>query len=139
MSPLPLFKKWILWDCCFQFSDEIFREVPLPALLNGCEILEYCVAVARGCLSLVDTRIFNQTEVWMMEEYGVGESWTKITINFPTGTPKLWWLCQLAEDKFLFHDYRSGNKLVVYNPEKETLRDTEVAGISSLTFGCTFV
>ena len=36
-----------------------------------------------------------------MEEYGVGESWTKITIDFPTGTSKLWWLCQTAEDKFL--------------------------------------
>lgn len=96
----------------FNFSDEIFREVPLPASLNGCEILEHRVAVARGCLSLVDRWICNRIEVWMMEEYGVGESWTKITIDFPTGTSKLWWLCQTAEDKFLFHDFRSGNKLV---------------------------
>ncbi|XP_058198130.1 F-box/kelch-repeat protein At3g06240-like [Rhododendron vialii] len=121
----------------FNLSDEIFREVPLPASL---EILNCHVGVVGGCLCLVDRRTCNQTEVWIMEEYGVGQSWTKFTIEYLT--PSLRLLCKVAEDKVLFSNNRGrhGQKLVVYDPIKETLRDMVVAGIpSEFTFGRTYV
>ncbi|KAI8567202.1 hypothetical protein RHMOL_Rhmol02G0102300 [Rhododendron molle] len=40
----------------FDLSDEVFREVPLPASFSGCKISLYDVAVYGGCLCLVSRR-----------------------------------------------------------------------------------
>ncbi|XP_058198195.1 F-box/kelch-repeat protein At3g06240-like [Rhododendron vialii] len=139
---------WLCWRNgtyvigAFNLSDQIFREVPMPASLRGgCGILRYFVEVVGGCLCLVERRPSYKSDVWKMEEYGVGESWTNLTIDLPTGTPSLCLLCQLAEDKLLFaNSRRHGKKLVVYDLKKETLRDVVVAGIpSEFTFRHAYV
>ncbi|XP_058198239.1 F-box/kelch-repeat protein At3g06240-like [Rhododendron vialii] len=139
---------WLCWRtgsyaiCAFNLLDQIFREVPMPAsLCGGCRILRFFVEVVGGFLYLVKRRASCKSEVWKMEEYGVGESWTKLTIDLPTGTPSLCLLCHLAEDKLLFDNSRwHGEKLVVYDPKKETLRDVVVAGIpSEFTVGRAYV
>ncbi|KAI8567216.1 hypothetical protein RHMOL_Rhmol02G0103600 [Rhododendron molle] len=139
---------WLCWRNgsyvigAFNLSDQIFREMPMPAsLCGGCGILRYFVEVVGGCLCLIERLPSYKSEVWKMEEYGVGESWTNLTIDLPTGTPSLCLLCQLAEDKLLFaNSRRHGKNLVVYDPKKETLRDTVVAGIpSEFTFRHAYV
>ncbi|XP_058202731.1 F-box/kelch-repeat protein At3g06240-like [Rhododendron vialii] len=110
----------------FYLSDEVFREVPTPASFRQGKICSYDVAVFGGCLCLVKK---GKTEVWMMMEYGVRESWTEFTIHSGFRMARL--LCLLAEDEFLLSTYgeRGLNQLVVYNQQKDTARDMVVCDI----------
>ncbi|XP_058198347.1 F-box/kelch-repeat protein At3g06240-like [Rhododendron vialii] len=132
----------------FNLSDEIFREVLLPASFCGLEILDYRVAVVGGCLCLADlgeSYVIETTGGWMMKEYGVRESWTK----FPIDVPKRYaveLLCLPREDEYLLktrkkiHDRSYGDKLVVYNFKNGTLGDVVVHGSpTGFTFGSTYV
>lgn len=135
----------------FNLSDEIFREVPLPASFCELEALDYRVAVFGGCLCLVDDLCLvdepsyyrNKTsEFWMMKEYGVSESWTKLPIDMP-GVELL---CLLTEDEYMLKtkdkrlDGVFGGKVVVYNIKNETLSSMVVHGFpKELKFGSTYV
>ncbi|XP_021734116.1 F-box protein CPR30-like [Chenopodium quinoa] len=57
----------------FELGSEKFYEVPLPSdpLVVRYQPIE--LASLRGCLHLV-----RLTEIWIMKEYGVQESWTKL-------------------------------------------------------------
>ncbi|XP_058201072.1 F-box/kelch-repeat protein At3g06240-like [Rhododendron vialii] len=109
----------------FDLSDEVFREVPLPASFSGCKISLYDVAVFGGSLCLVSRQ---ETKVWMMKEYGVRESWTEFTVSSGLRTANL--LCLLAEDEFLLRTTKEKLKqLVVYNQKKGMARDMVVCSI----------
>lgn len=57
-------------------EEEVVREIPLP---RGLQVIEnYVISVFRECLCLGGE--INQ-ESWVMKEYGVRESWTKIRIS----------------------------------------------------------
>ncbi|XP_058202752.1 F-box/kelch-repeat protein At3g06240-like [Rhododendron vialii] len=112
----------------FNLSDEVAREVPQPAWYCGIgsEIMSYRVAVLGGCLCLVDKRV---TDLWKMKEYGVQESWTEFKIR--SGLFKAQWLGLLAEDEFLLKTTpgRGLEQWVVYNSQKDTVRNMVVRGI----------
>ncbi|XP_059450990.1 F-box/kelch-repeat protein At3g23880-like [Corylus avellana] len=65
----------------FDMGDEVFREIAMPNCFVGKFYLNMTVAVRDGLLCLVP---FNQQEqeqsvsLWIMKEYGIGESWTKL-------------------------------------------------------------
>lgn len=134
---------WLCWRAgshlmaAFDWADEIFREVPLPASFVHCDQLVYLdVVIIEDCLCLAYKQGSDPVEVWMMKEYGVRASWTKNLID----THDMCLQGLLAEDEFLL----MGNviqtyedKLIVYNPKKETLRDIVVHGIPAafLTWG----
>ncbi|XP_059450108.1 F-box/kelch-repeat protein At3g06240-like [Corylus avellana] len=65
----------------FDMEDEAFLEVAMPKSLQGAEHLNVTVATVDGLLALVP---FNESgneefhSVWVMKEYGVAESWTKL-------------------------------------------------------------
>ncbi|XP_058201545.1 F-box/kelch-repeat protein At3g06240-like [Rhododendron vialii] len=123
----------------FDLSDEVFREVPLPACLDDSTNLAhayYRLEVLGDCLCLV--RQHNcQVGVWMREEHGVRKSWTKLTIDM-TGMSTVKLLCLFGENEYLLKIQGRvyGEKLVVYDPKKETMRDMVVRGIpTKFTFG----
>lgn len=126
----------------FDLSNEIFREVQLPASLDDYDFVCHQIEVLAGCLCSVVQTSGYRSEIWMME-YGVRESWTKHTID-PLVASQVWMM--LAEDEFLLKTkgttakWLYGEKLVVYNPEKNTLRDMVVHGIPSMfRYGATYV
>lgn len=143
---------WLGWRAgsfaivAINLPDEIFKEVPLPGALNACTIgYSYELVVLGDCLCLVSRPLSYQFRVWMMKEYGVRESWNKITIERPE-RPRLILLGLLAEDELLFKsnevilDGDKTKKLVVYNPKKRTMRDIVVCGIpSEFAFRGTYV
>ncbi|XP_059450215.1 F-box/kelch-repeat protein At3g23880-like [Corylus avellana] len=65
----------------FDMGDEVFREIAVPNCFVGKLYLSMSVTVRDGLLCLVP---FNEREteqsfsIWIMKEYGVGESWTKL-------------------------------------------------------------
>ena len=65
----------------FDMKDEAFGEVGMPESLQGLEDLNVNVALVDGLLALVPLNKFGNEAsqaVWVMKEYGVVESWTKL-------------------------------------------------------------
>lgn len=56
----------------FDLSHEEFYQVPMPFAVGGGGF-SACLEVLRGCLSLVC-----MYDIWVMKEYGVKDSWTKL-------------------------------------------------------------
>ncbi|XP_010274506.1 PREDICTED: F-box protein CPR30-like [Nelumbo nucifera] len=118
----------------FDAITEECREIPKPqsaseqlfnlGVLGGC----LCVSTAHGVGVMI--------ELWMMKDYGVGESWTKIfTILQPMRTTPLRYLKPLGymkNDEILVE--RGDGKLVLYNPIAATIRDLCIQGISATWF-----
>jgi F-box interacting protein len=65
----------------FDMVDEVFHEIPVPDCFVGKLYLNMTVAVLDGLLCLVpfNERMEEQSfSIWIMKEYGIGESWTKL-------------------------------------------------------------
>ncbi|XP_059451015.1 F-box protein CPR1-like [Corylus avellana] len=65
----------------FNMKDEAFGEVALPKSLQGLDHLSFSVALLDGLLAIVPrNELGNEAfqAVWVMKEYGVAESWTKL-------------------------------------------------------------
>lgn len=129
----------------FDLTDEIFREVPSPASIVDEEITLYQVMIVGDCLGLVSTLHRSEKEVWMMKEYGVRESWTKILFN-PHGMYIWGMLGLLEEDEFVLIIHENilqrftKDKLVVYNTKKGTLKDIVICGTpAEFHVLCTYV
>ena len=75
----------------FDLGDEVFREIMLPEL-PGYETtykLEGSVSVYGNCLALFQKEYNNgQQNIWVMKEYGVASSWTKV-LTIPYEDPGL--------------------------------------------------
>jgi F-box interacting protein len=65
----------------FNMKDETFGEVGMPKSLQGLHRLDVAVAQVDGLLALVPCDYYRSVaynSVWVMKEYGVTESWTKL-------------------------------------------------------------
>ncbi|XP_059653866.1 F-box protein CPR1-like [Cornus florida] len=60
----------------FDLGVEEYRLVPLPDYMNGDLVMN--VDALGGCLCVVCNYYGDQTDIWVMKEYGVRESWTKL-------------------------------------------------------------
>lgn len=105
----------------FDLSSEEFKPLPVPAHFP--ENCSFChIEVLGGCLAMV-TSTGHSTDVWMMMEYGVEESWTKFSVPTQYYTVPL---CLLGDDDVVLH---VNQKLVVYSLTGETRRDMLFTGI----------
>ncbi|KAI3698399.1 hypothetical protein L2E82_41915 [Cichorium intybus] len=99
----------------FSLADEKFYELPSPNLHNN------AVVMSRIACNLIvlggKLAIFVKDEVWLMNEYGVRESWTKILVNGLDGIPIVEPMSLYVSGKFLLvsHDF-----LLVYDVEETT-------------------
>ncbi|KAM5575219.1 F-box/kelch-repeat protein [Rosa sericea] len=67
----------------FDMANEVFYEIALPSCLASKRHLNMTVVLLNGSLSLVpDNEVYGDSyyssSVWIMKEYGVAESWTKL-------------------------------------------------------------
>ncbi|CAB4308550.1 unnamed protein product [Prunus armeniaca] len=67
----------------FNLAEENVREIPLP--LASIDTRNYIVGAFRDCLCLIHSGVDGgmHNEFWIMKEYGVRESWTKIRSPIP--------------------------------------------------------
>uniref|UniRef100_A0A5B6YXE8 F-box domain-containing protein n=1 Tax=Davidia involucrata TaxID=16924 RepID=A0A5B6YXE8_DAVIN len=73
----------------FDLGAEVFREIMMPDSAAHTDVLKLCVSVLGTSLALVQYEKIWQSDycwVWVMKEYGVVESWTKLlTIDMREG------------------------------------------------------
>lgn len=86
---------WVTWPgrytrirsiISFDLADEEFREVPSPDG-NGLSRCNYHLVVLGGCLSAAVYCHYGKLDIWVMEKYGVKESWIK-KFNLGNYVPK---------------------------------------------------
>ncbi|XP_026420693.1 F-box protein CPR1-like [Papaver somniferum] len=109
-------------------SDEKFKQVELPE--GDLENSDFCMTVGalEGSLCVLDGGDMVQLEVWVMQDYGVRESWTKrYTITHEMLTKFSFWMCYLTVK--LMGSFKSGEilfwtdgKLVLYYPKHSSAR-----------------
>ncbi|XP_026383333.1 F-box/kelch-repeat protein At3g06240-like [Papaver somniferum] len=91
----------------FEINSEKFNELQLPKepLEDNCRWFS-AVGVLEGCLCVLalDKNTGSPAEVWVMRDYGVRESWTKITTV--TGGTVEYPLMSLKNDKILFWSFQ---------------------------------
>ncbi|XP_059644470.1 F-box/kelch-repeat protein At3g06240-like [Cornus florida] len=119
----------------FDVADEKFRDVQRPSsIVNNNFNMLYILGVCRGrlCIFLCSYTYSFQIDVWVMQEYGVTESWTKYTRyvdNMYMKQP----LFYLVDDEVLLR--KDGERLLAFNAEKKTSRYIEVCGIPAMFNG----
>ncbi|KAG6416908.1 hypothetical protein SASPL_124349 [Salvia splendens] len=65
----------------FEIDNEVFGEVMLPDVLTGEGVASMCLFANEGSLALVNYSVAFESkacDVWIMKEYGVRASWTKL-------------------------------------------------------------
>ncbi|XP_026444005.1 F-box protein CPR1-like [Papaver somniferum] len=109
----------------FDLSDEIFKEVAVlegPMLHDGevadSEYENNNVGVLGGCLCVLH-KTFDRVDVWVMQEYGVKESWTKrftTTEDSIIETSTLRVISDFQDGSILFS---TDDSLVYYDPNRK--------------------
>lgn len=99
----------------FHLADENFQIMPLPTLQYP-HRHKFRLGALGGCLCVFVPLSNGCQDVWVMKEYGVRDSWTKITIGY---TCSCRWriLCLSRTGQVLFDTRR--NKLILFDPQEK--------------------
>lgn len=120
----------------FNLADEGFVELPPPATLDKNKFVFNRLVVLEGCLCMVDDHFHDHIDVWVMKEYGNGESWTKFTmreLECDDAKP----LCPIGDKEYVVLDE---NYLVVHNLGEQTTSRVIIDGPSAeFEDGVTFI
>ncbi|KAK4425837.1 putative F-box protein [Sesamum alatum] len=122
----------------FNLADEVFVEIPVP---RGVDVRDFAfskLVALGGCLCIIDDQGNSPTNVRIMKEYGLDDSWTKFSIHADYEWDMAKPLCLIGDEDVVL--VTEGETLVVYNRTLETLRDMVVDGGPGMAIiGCTFV
>ncbi|KAF2293500.1 hypothetical protein GH714_002276 [Hevea brasiliensis] len=126
----------------FSLGEEVFGEMEVPkCLVKKYQFVD--VAVFDGSLLLVASFKFSGEgcfTVWMMKEYGVPGSWTKL-FDIPDSESHLKWMRKLVafrqSGKVLLA--KLFGQLVFYDPKTEEIFDTKIRGNAHSFYLDTFV
>ncbi|CAI9086878.1 OLC1v1020801C1 [Oldenlandia corymbosa var. corymbosa] len=124
----------------FDVSNGMHSAIPIPDLPGAASsdgYAEFTVEVLGGCLCLVCPRRKDRTDVWIMKEYRVKESWTMLLSVAPPVVEPYYKISPLAFSKdgrevLLNHDDK---QLMWYNLKKKTVRSVSVDGMPFVFYG----
>lgn len=124
----------------FDLSREDYFLVPLPECFDK-EVGSLHVMVLGGCLCLLGGYTHHRTDVWVMKEYRVKESWTKLfTIAPPTVEPYLSVVPLVysgdGSEVLLNHDNK---RLIWYDLKRGTVRNAPVQNLPPNFYADVFV
>ncbi|XP_057772091.1 F-box/kelch-repeat protein At3g06240-like [Salvia miltiorrhiza] len=114
----------------FDLAREVFDEMPAPSGVDLGKFVFWKLVVLEGCLCLVDAGR-DRSDVWIMKEYGVGESWTKLSIEGGCVYDIIKPLCFDGDDEEIVL-MTEGESLVVYNVKAKLFRDMVVDGVPAM-------
>ncbi|KAL3648734.1 hypothetical protein CASFOL_005137 [Castilleja foliolosa] len=123
----------------FDFAKEVFSEISPPSGVDIKDQLSFTLGVLGGCLCVIgDVNNSQGMDVWIMKEYGVADSWFKLSVDGYHLGDLFKPLCFVEEGEVVL--VVKGPRLVVYNVKERTSRDLLVDGIpGKFVDGCTFI
>ncbi|KAL2937381.1 hypothetical protein RDABS01_020830 [Bienertia sinuspersici] len=114
----------------FDLTEEKFRQVPPPSLVEGSNFVFSRLLTLGGCLCMSDSNRDYKTDIWVMTDYGVKESWTRFAI-IDTEKSEFRPLCMLGKDQVVLvkNEETTEEKLVMYSLKEGRFKDIVVEGI----------
>ncbi|XP_050245387.1 uncharacterized protein LOC126693453 isoform X16 [Quercus robur] len=107
------------YSLCFDVNDETFQKIILPEhdFYEG----RFSLAVFKGSLAIIgfyETEYLDVCYIYAMREYGVVDSWTKITVELGAVVDRFF--CCVDNGELLFC---CGSKVISYDPESPNAND----------------
>ncbi|KAL4271403.1 hypothetical protein GQ457_13G015140 [Hibiscus cannabinus] len=106
----------------FSLEEEVISDLPAPDIVDTS--FEFVAGVLNGCLCVLHSRNQMHNDFWVMTEYGMGETWTKLTLSLSYICMKPLCLAQNGEALL-----EVDGKLLLYNLEDDSYRYLAVDGI----------
>ncbi|KAK9741601.1 hypothetical protein RND81_03G116500 [Saponaria officinalis] len=124
----------------FDLTEEKFYEVPAPSSFGGDHFVLKRLVVLGGCLSIFPYRPEKETDIWMMKEYGVKESWTKFSIvdDKVSEFRPLVFMAGQREVVMVKDEETVVEKLVMFNLDGAAFKDITIHGIDEFHVGGSF-
>lgn len=120
----------------FSLANEEFTEIELPDAIDDNTAVFNELGVLGGKLVLFGYQVGN--DLWVMDEYGVGESWTKVSIHREETDP-IKCVC-LIEGSHGYIVLGEEDRVVIYNEDERRCRDVRIiGGPSEFDIGGTYV
>ncbi|KAK9741598.1 hypothetical protein RND81_03G116300 [Saponaria officinalis] len=121
----------------FDLTEEKFHEVPAPSSIDDDNFVLNRLVVLGGCLTIFPLRPKKETDIWMMKEYGVKESWTKFSIvdNNVSEFRPLVFMAGQREVVMVKDEETVVEKLVMYDLDSATFKDITIHGIDEFHVG----
>lgn len=129
---------WSCWDkgcqsiCSLDLATETYGQVDIP---NFDEYSKSILDVFQGSLCLLCEKEYECTDVWVLQEYGVRESWIKL-LSISVYRPMMWMVSKLfclSEDGKVLVSY--GGNLGLYDPKEDSFWNHDMSFIG----GCVYV
>ncbi|KAK1432591.1 hypothetical protein QVD17_09488 [Tagetes erecta] len=120
----------------FSLEDEEFNEIELPGLVANDKAVFSELVVVGGKLGLFGRHVGN--DLWVMEEYGVGESWRRVCMDGVEIDPaKPVCLVEGSDGDIVFGDE---DEVFVYNVDEKRRRNVRIeGGVSGFGVGGVYV
>ncbi|XP_059313716.1 F-box/kelch-repeat protein At3g23880-like isoform X3 [Lycium ferocissimum] len=121
---------WTAWGrdvISFDLADEKWSEVEQPSCFKGCEFLK--LGMFGSDLSAFCNYARTHVDVWVMTDYGVKESWTKMfTVKSPDDSTGIFYppILMSNEGEILL---QFGSRFTKYNPKDDLIRYLDVTGV----------
>ena len=121
----------------YNIAEKEFSGVPLPIGVFDSSSVFPRLGVLKGCLCLFSNVINSVSELYLMKEYGVVESWIKLSVVLSDVSHVA--SLDLRDDSSGFPEYGQ-SVLLVSNAQFSKLYDTKVLGLpNDFRVGMTFV
>ncbi|KAK6161181.1 hypothetical protein DH2020_004562 [Rehmannia glutinosa] len=104
--------------------------IPPPSGVDVEKFVFNKLVVLGESLCMLDVRQNDRTDVWIMKEYGLAESWTKFSICADYEYDMLKPLCFIGDEEVVL--VTEGETLVVYNQKEGNLKDLVVDGVPAM-------
>ncbi|KAK1367167.1 hypothetical protein POM88_042728 [Heracleum sosnowskyi] len=114
----------------FDLGVETYREVPFPNVEHT-YTNQLSLSIFAGFLCLLEYNPFVRIDVWVMNDYGVGNSWGKL---FSLDHPKIIRSCMGLRPNIYSQNHSDvllefDNKMIWYNLEKKKVKTLKVANL----------
>lgn len=114
----------------FDLSNERYGEVEQPDYGKG---ISWTLEVLGGCLSLFSYHRMSHVDIWVMKEYGVRDSWTKMVLVCEFNDPEYNIFCTplfVSKDGEILLQF--GEVMVCYNPDNKLLTYPKITNSGAL-------
>ncbi|XP_059313387.1 F-box/kelch-repeat protein At3g23880-like isoform X1 [Lycium ferocissimum] len=112
----------------FDLADEKWAEVEQLSCFEGCGWLN--LGLFGSDLSVVSNYVHTRADVWVMKEYGVKESWTKMfTIKSPEDGRTFFPSILMSNEGEILLQF--GSRFAKYNPKDDSIRYLNVTNLAS--------
>lgn len=111
----------------FDITKEAFCKVPPPPSVVGDMLARHVLVALGGYLCTCGWNVQGDIDIWVMKEYGIRESWIRVTVNSLGASMYFRPLCMLGQEQVV--GLKDREELTVYDFKEGAFKEIVVNGI----------